>query len=102
MASIRIWGMRVAAAVSIALGVISLLAATNSHQVPTYLALDALDRRGLAAIVLPLLFIGTGVVAAVASSRRFAESKQLRIGAALLIILSLVLFAFGYAFEVGA
>jgi uncharacterized membrane protein HdeD (DUF308 family) len=102
MDNIRIWGMRIAGAILLAFGLLAFLAAAESHSLSFYLTREALDRRVLAAIVLPLLFIATGVIAVVASSRRFAESKQLRIGAALLIVLSLVLFAVGHVFELGA
>ena len=98
MDNIRIWGMRIAAAILLAFGILSFLAVTDSHPVSFYLTWEALDRRGPVAIGLPLLFAGSGLIVAVASSRRFVESKQIRIGAALLLVLSLALFAVAHVF----
>ena len=101
MDGIRIWSMRIAAAVSLVVGLLALPAAIESLSLSPTILRGPLGHRGMAAIVLPVLFIVAGLVASVASSRRFAESTQLRIGAAMLLVVSLAFFAFGYAIEFG-
>ena len=102
MDDIRIWGMRILAAVLFVVGLLSVPAAFETHSSLSYLVWEPLDLRPVAAIALPFLFIGIGAVAVFASSRRLAESMRLRIGAALLLVFSLVLFALGYVLEFGS
>ena len=89
------------AAVLFVVGLLSVPAAFETHS-SSYVLGEPLDLRRVAAIALPFLFIAIGAVAVFSSSRRLAESMRLRIGAALLLVFSLVLFALGYVLEFGS
>ena len=101
MDGVRIWGMRIAAAVSLVVGLLALPAAIESLSWSPTILRGPLGHREMAAIVLPVLFIAAGVVAGVASSRRFAESTQISNGAPFLHVVSQAFLAFGYAIEFG-
>jgi hypothetical protein len=99
---IRIWGLRVIASILLACAALSIGALLETNQVPVRFTRSITQYKGLAAVALPILLIGSSLIALIASSPRLGESKQFRLTVALLVVLGLGMFVIGYATGVGA